>query len=295
MELGIAIPHTGQAASPEHVRAVCLRAEELGFTRLWAVDHAVIPLHTASPYLLGRKPTAMADGAIAAELTPNFEQLTTLAWVAGFTERIGLGTAVTVLTNRPAVLTARQLATIDRHSGGRLTVGVGVGWVREEAEIIGMSWPQRGRRAEEQIALMRHLWTATDEFVEFHGEFYELPPVLSEPMPVQRPIPLYVGGHTRSALERAGRLADGWISAPMSASRVAECWDTVRWAATRAGRDPLSVKLVACATPDGGDSAALIAGYAEAGVDHLQLRLAADPETALGQLEYFARIAGRLR
>ncbi|QZH58431.1 TIGR03619 family F420-dependent LLM class oxidoreductase [Mycolicibacterium farcinogenes] len=262
---------------------------------MWAVDHAVIPQRTMSPYLLGRKPTSMAAGAIADELTPNFEQLTTLAWVAGFTERIGLGTAVTVLTNRPAVLTARQLATIDRHSGGRLAVGVGVGWVREEAEIIGMPWPQRGRRAEEQIALMRRLWTATDEFVDFHGEFYDLPPMLSEPLPVQRPIPLYVGGHTRPALERAGRLADGWVAAPMSASRVAECRDTVRQAATRAGRDPLSVKIVACATPNDDDRTALVASYAKAGADHLQLRLAADPVAVLVELEYFARIAERFR
>src|SRR6516162_1412578 len=278
MELGVAIPHTGPGATPAHVRAVCERAESLGIGCLWAVDHVLIPHHTDSPYVLGRRPARLADGAIAAQLAPNFEQLTTLSWVAGFTERIGLGTSVTVLTNRHAVLHARQLATLDLLSGGRLRVGVGVGWVREEAQAAGMAWDQRGRRSEEHIALLRHLWCAEGELVEFHGEFHDLPAVHVDPRPIQRPIPLYVGGHSEVALDRAGRIGDGWIAAPMSPARVAERWARVHQAAERAGRNPSDLVLIACeAAEHVKDRSALLAEYAAVGVDHLQVRLTPDP------------------
>jgi probable F420-dependent oxidoreductase len=291
MELGIAIPHTGPSASPAHARAVCQRADALGFACLWAVDHLVLPHHTDSPYVLGRRPTAIADGGIAADLAPNLEQLTTLSWVAGITDRIGLGTAVTVLTNRHAVLNARQLATLDLLSGGRLRVGVGVGWVREEADAAGLPWDHRGAHAEEHIALLRHLWCAEGELVEFHGEFYDLPPVHADPRPIQRPVPIYVGGHSGAALDRAGRVGDGWITAPMAPARVAELWPRVLDAAERAGRDPYALTLVACEAParDRG-RAELLGDYAAAGVDHLQVRLGPDPAAALDELEQLAEL-----
>lgn len=291
MELGIAIPHTGPSASPAHARAVCRRADALGFACLWAVDHIVLPHHMDSPYVLGRRPAAIADGAVAAELAPNLEQMTTLSWVAGITERIGLGTAVTVLTNRHAVVNARQLATLDLLSGGRLRVGVGVGWVREEAEAVGMPWDHRGARGEEHIALLRHLWGAEGELVEFHGEFNDLPPVHVDPRPVQRPVPIYVGGHSEAARDRAGRLGDGWITAPMAPARVAELWPRVLEAAERAGRDPSTLTLVACEAPaHDRDRGELLHDYAAVGVDHLQIRLGPDPIAASEELEQLAEL-----
>ena len=249
MELGVTIPHTGPSASAGHAAAVCRRADELGFACLWAVDHVVLPVHTDSEYGLGRRPTAIADGALSQLLAPNLEQHTTLSWAAGITERIGLGTSVVVLTNREAVLHTRQLATLDLLSGGRLRLGVGVGWVKEEADIVGLPWDDRGARAEEQIALMRHLWCAEGDVVEFHGTFHDVPPIAADPRPVQRPVPVYVGGHSAVALDRAGRIGDGWITAPMSAERVAERWPRVREAAERAGRDPDALVLVATESP----------------------------------------------
>ena len=291
MELGVAIPHTGPSASAAHARAVCQRADGLGFACLWAVDHVLLPHHTDSPYVLGRTPTLIADGGIAAELAPNFEQHTTLSWAAGITERIGLGTAVTVLTNHNAVRHARQLATLDLLSGGRLRVGVGVGWVREEAEAVGMPWDHRGVRAEEHIALMRDLWCAEGDVVEFHGEFNDLAPVHVDPRPVQRPIPVYIGGHTEVALERAGRIGDGWITAPLAPARVAELWPRVLEAAERAERDPAGLTLIACEAPAlGRDRADVLAEYAAIGVDHLQVRLGPDPTTAMDELEELAEL-----
>ena len=243
MEFGLTIPHTGRHASPAWVREYCVTAEQAGWDSLWGVDHLVMPQHTESDYTLGRKPAKIADDAVSGLLSPNYEMMTTLTWVAGFTDRVKLGTSVAVLPIRNAVHNARALATLDVYSGGRVLYGVGVGWLREEAEAMGMPWDRRGARSEEHIALLRTLWCADGDLVEFHGEFHDLPPMDPEPRPVQRPIPILIGGHSDIALERAGRIGDGWIAAQMSPERVAEHWPKVVAAAERNGRDPGSLRL----------------------------------------------------
>ena len=277
MDVGVTIPHTGRYASPEWVREYCTTAEQLGFDSLWGVDHLVMPHHTDSDYTLGRKPAKIGDDAVSGLLSPNYEMMTTLTWVAGFTERVKLGTAVAVLPIRNAVHNARALATLDVYSGGRVVYGVGVGWLREEAEAMGMPWDRRGARSEEHIALMRTLWCADGDLVEFHGEFHDLPPMDPEPRPVQRPIPILIGGHSDIALERAGRIGDGWIAAQMSPERVLEHWPRVLEAAERNGRDPESLQLFT-STPVRKDRsfADLLAEYREIGVDHVQVGLHRD-------------------
>ena len=188
-----------------------------------------------------------------------------------------LGTAVAVLPIRNPVHNARALATLDVYSGGRVVYGVGVGWLREEAEAMGMPWDRRGARSEEHIALMRALWCAEGDLVEFHGEFHDLPPMDPEPRPVQRPIPILIGGHSDIALERAGRIGDGWIAAQMSPERVVEHWPRVLDAAERTGRDPASLQLFT-STPVRKDRsfADLLAEYREIGVHHVQVGLHRD-------------------
>jgi probable F420-dependent oxidoreductase len=274
MEFGLTIPHTGRAASPRWVRDFSIAAEAAGWDSLWAVDHMVMPHHTDSKYTLGRTPADIGDDAVSGLLSPNYEMMTTLTWVAGFTDRVKLGTAVAVLPIRNAVANARQLSTLDVYSGGRVLYGVGVGWLREEAEAMGMPWDRRGKRSEEHIALLRALWCAEGDLVEFHGEFHEIPPMDPEPRPVQRPIPVLIGGHSDIALERAGRIGDGWIAAQMSPERIAEHWPKVQAAAERNGRDPGSLQLV---TSISGRSelplGELLAQYAELGVGHVHLGL----------------------
>jgi probable F420-dependent oxidoreductase len=259
------------------VREYCTTAEQLGFDSVWGVDHLVMPHHTDSDYTLGRKPAKIGDDAVSGLLSPNYEMMTTLTWVAGFTERVKLGTAVAVLPIRNAVHNARALATLDVYSGGRVVYGVGVGWLREEAEAMGMPWDRRGARSEEHIALMRALWCADGDLVEFHGEFHDLPPMDPEPRPVQRPIPILVGGHSDVALERAGRIGDGWIAAQMSPERVVEHWPRVLESAERNGRDPGSLQLFT-STPVRKDRplGELLAEYREIGVDHVQVGLHRD-------------------
>jgi probable F420-dependent oxidoreductase len=274
MDVGVTIPHTGRYASPAWVREYCTTAEQVGFDSLWAVDHMVMPQHTDSDYTLARKPAKMADDAVSGLLSPNYEMMTTLTWVAGFTERVKLGTAVAVLPIRNPVHNARAVASLDVYSGGRVVYGVGVGWLREEAEAMGMPWDRRGVRTEEHIALMRTLWCADGDLVEFHGEFHDLPPMDPEPRPVQRPIPILIGGHSDIALERAGRIGDGWIAAQMSPGRVAEHWPKVLESAERNGRDPTTLRLFT-STPVKSDLslADLLAEYRQLGVEHVQVGL----------------------
>jgi probable F420-dependent oxidoreductase len=215
-------------------------------------------------------------------MSPNFEMMTSLAYAAAFTSRIKLGTSVAVLTIRNAVLNARQLATVDRYSGGRLVYGVGVGWLKEEADAMNEPWDRRGARAEEHIALLRAIWTAPGKYVEFHGQFWDIPPMDPEPRPAQGSIPILVGGHSEAAIDRAARLGDGWIAANMSAPRLAEHLLLLRAATERAGRDPQSVAVYATSSapePTIDD----LRPYEELGVTDLQVALA-----SLDHLKRFA-------
>jgi probable F420-dependent oxidoreductase len=282
VEFGLMIPHTGRRASPDYVRRFCVAADEAGFGGLWGVDHLVMPHHTDSMYTLGRAPAAIADDAVSHLLSPNYELMTTLAWIAGFTSRVKLGTAVAVLPIRNAVANARQLATLDVYSDGRVLYGVGVGWLREEAVAMGMPWDRRGRRSEEHIALLRALWCAEGDLVEFRGEFHDIPPIDPEPRPVQRPIPILVGGHSGVALERAGRIGDGWIAAAMPSVALAEHWEKVRDAAERDHRDPDTLLLVSAMRPVRDmPQAEAIAAYADVGVDHLIVDLYVESRDAV--------------
>lgn len=243
MEIGLRIPHTGRRASPAFVREWCRAAEDAGFDSLWGVDHVVMPQRVESKYVLPRQPATLADDAVAELLSPNFELMTTLAYAAAVTDRIKLGTAVAVLPIRNAVLNARQLATVDRYSGGRVLYGVGVGWLKEEADAMNMPWERRGARADEHIALLRALWTAPGPHIEFHGEFWDIPPLDPEPRPVQQPIPILIGGHSDAAIDRAARLGDGWIAADVSPVRLAELLPSLRAAAERHGRDVSAIPI----------------------------------------------------
>jgi probable F420-dependent oxidoreductase len=271
MRIGVRIPHTGPHASPELVREWCGVAEVLGFATLWGVDHVVMPRHSRSLYDLGRQPVPIGEDAVSHLLSPNFEVVATLAFVAAVTRRIKLATSVQVLTIRNPVLNARQLATVDRFSDGRLLCGVGAGWLKEEADAMGLPWDRRGERLDESIALLRALWSERGPHVEFHGEFWDVAPMDPEPRPVQQPIPIIVGGHSDAAIDRAARLGDGWVAAPMYAERLGGFLPALHEAARRHGRDPGSLAVYgACAGAD--PSLALVRQYEALGIRELQLQ-----------------------
>ncbi len=244
MEVGTSLPHIGPQAEPQLVIDYCKAADAAGFDGLWTADHLVVPRTMTSEYTLRARPFPMPFEQLREMMGINLELNTTLAVAAAVTHKAKLCTGVAVLPIRNPVLNARQLASIDLFSGGRLVYGVGIGWLKEEAEILGMPWDHRGARTEEMIALLRTLWCTEGETVEFKGEFYTVPPINPEPLPVQRPIPILVGGHSDAALDRAARLADGWIAAGMGPDRFQEALDRLKTACDRHGRDFADLEIV---------------------------------------------------
>jgi probable F420-dependent oxidoreductase len=293
VEIGLVLPHSGPNASPSFIRDFAQTAEGCGVARLWGVDHVVLPRHTDSLYPLGRQPTPVADNWLSDNLAPNFELVTTLSWVAGLTTTIGLGSSVAVLPLRNPILNARQLASLDAFSQGRLMYGIGVGWLREEATAMAMPWNRRAARSEEHIAVLRTLWCSTDSHVEFHGQYYDFAPMDPRPQPTQRPIPILVGGHSPAALDRAARLGDGWISAPTSTKRLAELLIALRRSAETHGRAPTSLYTVASTTySDTRSFTESYATYRRLGIDHLQVLVAGgEPRLVVDRLPDIAAAA----
>ncbi|AKK27674.1 LLM class F420-dependent oxidoreductase [Mycobacterium sp. EPa45] len=294
MELGLVLPHSGPMASPTFIRDFATVAEEHRFDGLWAVDHLVLPRRVDSPYVLGRAPVTVADGWLADHLAPNFEMMTTLAWVAAQTSTIRLGTSVAVLPIRNPIANARQLASLDVLSGGRLTYGVGIGWMREEADAMGLPWHRRAARSEEHVAVLRAFWEGDEPFVEFHGEFVDFDEMDRRPQPVRRTIPILVGGHSPAAQRRAVRIGDGWIAAPMPPQRLVELIARLRRIASEEGRSLEEFRIVAgAAVGDVATVTSFVQPYREAGVDHLQLVLPdADPSETI---DLIAAIASTVR
>jgi probable F420-dependent oxidoreductase len=232
MDVGFALPVSGAWATPANQVHVARRAEALGYRSLWTFQRLLIP---AEPEGVAASP------AYRSVLDP----VVSLAHVAAVTERVRLGVAVLNMPFFSPALLAKQLASLDVLCGGRLDAGLGLGWSPEEYAASGVPYERRGARGEEFLAVLRALWT--QEVAEHHGEFYELPPVRSEPKPVQRPHPpILLGGTAEPALRRAGRLADGWISSSRAdMTNLHTSIAVIAEAARQAGRDPATLRYVA--------------------------------------------------
>jgi probable F420-dependent oxidoreductase len=228
---GFGVPVSGAWATPENQVRLVRRAEELGYRSVWTFQRLLVPA----------RPDARAGAPVYRSV---HDAIVTLAYLAGQTSRIRLGLAVANLPFFSPALLAKQLATLDTVSGGRLDAGLGLGWMREEFQAVGVPMEGRGARAEEFVAVLRALWG--DEVVEFHGRFYQIPPTRFDPKPLQRPHPpLLLGGNVGAAWRRAGRLADGWVGGSMAdLTRLGTVVETVRRAAAGAGRDPDALRFV---------------------------------------------------
>ena len=283
MEVGVFVPHVGPLASPAFVPAYCRAAEEAGFDGLWAVEHLAVPREMTSAYTLARRPVVVTTEAVRATMGLNLEMTTTLAVAAAVTSRVRLGTSVAVLPLHNPILNARQLATVDLYSGGRVLYGVGVGWLEEEAAAMGMPWDRRGARTDEHIAVMRTLWTADGDDVSFDGRYYSFPAIDPNPRP-SRSVPVLIGGHSDAAIERTARLGDGWIGSNMGPERLGAAIESLRGACERHQRDLADLFLVtSAATPldiEGGASAIVDAlrPYEALGIRHLQVRVGGPSE-----------------
>lgn len=206
MKFGCHLPMYGPVGTRHGVITFARRMEALGYDSLWASDHVVIPHRIASRY-----PYSPTGKFPLAPEVPFLEPLTTLALVAGVTERVRLGTSILVLPHRNPVLAAKMAATLDHLSGGRLVLGVGVGWMREEIELLGGDYDRRGAWSDEALIVMRACWR--DARTVHHGEFFSFDELGVFPKPTRGDIPILIGGHTPRALRRVVQLGDGWHAA----------------------------------------------------------------------------------
>jgi probable F420-dependent oxidoreductase len=236
MQIGVHAPHLGRQLDPHTLRSFALECEVQGVHSLWVSDHVCWPADITSKYPYTH------DGSFPAAPDMGWlDPLGTLTFLAGCTSRIRLGTTVLILPYRPPVATAKQLATLDVLSNGRLILGVGVGWMAEEAAVLGMPWDHRGKRSDEQLEIFARLFN--DASPSFDGEFYSFEPVGFEPKPVQRPIPVWVGGATPAAFERVARFGHGFHAAFQPLDVVAREWHAVRAACAARKRDPNELTL----------------------------------------------------
>ena len=226
--LGFGLPVAGSWATPDTLRHVARRSEELGYASLWTFQRVLHPVG------------AELDPAHRAVLDP----VVALAQAAAHTERIGLGTATICAPFTAPALLAKAMTALDVVSGGRLTVGLGSGWLPQEYAAAGVPFARRGARMEEYLRCLHALWT--QDPVEFAGEFYTVPRSHVGPPPVQRPHPpVLLGGTAPAALRRAGRLAQGWIAGSQhDHTRISADIATVRDGARAAGRDPDALRIL---------------------------------------------------
>jgi len=301
MKLGVALPIAGAWATPENQVRVAQEAERLGYASLWVFQRLLSPLAPRNEYY----------GAPGQPWPRPFERvmdpIVTLAYVAAATRRIGLGTSVLVLPFYTPLVLAKQLATLDHVSGGRLHVGLGLGWSEDEYEAVGVPFRARGRRADEFLRCLTAIWT--EDPVEFQGEFYRIPRSRIGPKPVQKPRPpITLGGYSPGTVRRAVTLADGYNGGNVPLDRIASLVQEVRAAAEAAGRDPAAIHVVcrgsfAVRPTPGGRARRPLCGtlaeiredlerYAAAGVTELFLEANFDPAGA--SVERFLEVLAAL-
>jgi probable F420-dependent oxidoreductase len=237
MRRGFGLPHTGKAASPEAIVTVARRAEELGYDSLWVYERFLFPVKPQTRYV------ATADGSYPEAFKTVLDPLDTLTWAAAHTRRIALGTSVLDMPYYNPVLLARRLTTLDILSGGRVRVGLGLGWNKDEFDAAGRQMRNLGKLAEEFIAVLKAIWT-TDP-AEFHGEIFTLPKSIIQPKPIQKPHPpIYLAAFVPAAAERTARLANGWNPVFLPLDAMKQMMDAIKKMAIEAGRKATDIEVI---------------------------------------------------
>ena len=265
MKLGLCIPLVAPYATPGYIRTLGVTAEYLGFSSLWVGEHVVLFDEYDSAYPLAD------DGKMPGDIEDNveLEPFSSLAWLAAHTSRIRLGTGVCVLPQRNPVYTAKEAANVDWLSGGRLNLGIGIGWLAEEYGALGAPFERRGARCRSYVEVMKRLWC--DTVSEYEDEFYSLPACRFYPKPVQKPHPpVIIGGNSDAALRRTAEQGQGWYALGLSPEQLAPRIEKLEALLTQNNRPGNAVSIIACPYPHEYDHE-MIRQYRELGVDELVL------------------------
>jgi probable F420-dependent oxidoreductase len=231
MRFGVVFPQTEIGTDPSVIRDYAQTAEELGYTHILAYDH-----------VLGANPASRPGWSPTYTYKDSFhEPFVLFGYLAGMTKKIELVTGVIILPQRQTALVAKQAAALDVLSGGRVRLGIGIGWNPVEYEALGQDFKNRGRRCEEQVELMRQLWTT--ELVTFNGQWHKVTDAGLKPLPIQRPIPVWFGGGADQVLSRVARLGDGWIPLLGPDEKCRAAIEKLHSYAREAGRNPESIGI----------------------------------------------------
>jgi len=251
MRLGIHLPHVGRKAAPDSIRRAAVQAEELGYADVWASEHIIVP--RGAPY----PPSPIF-----------YEPLLTLTWAAACTTRVGLGTSVLVLPMRHPLPLAKELGTLQCLSEGRVILGAGIGWLKEEYAALGVPFEERGKRMDEGIAMMRAAWC--DDPISFTPKYIDsvVDNMRMKPQPPS-PIPIWIGGQSEPAVARAIRLGDGWHGSQLTPEEVAPVVRRIRAERPEPG---FAISLRnGWDGKDEGELRARMEGHKAAGVEHLMI------------------------
>lgn len=304
MEFSVHLTHYRKAGAPEPAIEFAQQAEELGFNAVWVGDHIVHPEHVDTWYPNGGPNdirTTQASGAMP-------DVFVTLGVIGGKTKKVRLGTSVLVVPYRPPLHTAKQIATLDALTGGRVILGIGSGWHKQEFEALGIPFEERGPRTDEAIAIWKRVWTGDN--VDFHGKFNTFETLFVLPKPVQEGgPPIWVGGHSKPAKRRTALLGDGWFPTRVRADEYKPQMDEIRQMAAEAGRpaptaaftrrmkivdkpdnsrDPFDSQMPLIGTPD--QVIEVLRAYEAAGVQHMKLSGSSEDSSEIPMLmERFSR------
>jgi probable F420-dependent oxidoreductase len=259
MNVGISVP---LPAYNVDVAFMARTAEQLGFESFWCAEHPFIPVHTTSRF------PGSDDGIIPESYSHFIDPFVALARASGVTTRMKLGTGIVLVPERHPLLLAKEISTLDLFSGGRFLFGIGAGWLREETQIMGGDFDHRWSQVRESVLAMKQLWTKLE--AEFHGKYYDFPPVKSYPKPVQKPHPpVILGGHAKNVLERVVAWGDGWLPNRTTPEKLAESRATLDRLAKGAGRDPAVITISVHGQPADRD---LIRRFHDAGATRVIVR-----------------------
>ncbi|WP_145926826.1 TIGR03619 family F420-dependent LLM class oxidoreductase [Amycolatopsis orientalis] len=289
MRLGIALPQYGPLAKMDAVAGFATAAEELGYASLWVGDRVLAPVSPSDFY-----PGGTPEQPYPPEFVTFADPLILLTVAASVTKKVRLGTSTLTGTVYPAVLLARALTSLDQVSGGRLDVGLGTGWLRDEYTATGTPWKGRGKQLEELLDVLREFWTGDP--VEHEGDRWRIPASKVGLRPVQSPRPpVLLGGLSAAALERVGRRADGWLPAGLPAPYLAKMWETVTNAAEKAGRDPGALRRVLRINPKPGTDLKKVAEDLDAAAETGIAEAFVDPHYLARDVTHALELAAELR